>query len=71
VAAIAALALHAAPCLRAGASAPDQARSTLRSLLLQGADPIGSSPDNTFGAGLANAQKSVLLARDFCRLAGR
>jgi hypothetical protein len=69
VAAIAALALHAAPCLRAGAFAPDQARSTLRSLLLQGADPIGSSPDNTFGAGLANARRSVLLARDFCALA--
>jgi hypothetical protein len=70
VAGIAALALHAAPCLRAGASGalpPDQARASLRSVLLSGADPIGTAPNNTFGVGLANAQRSVLLARDLCR----
>ena len=74
VAGIAALALQAAPCLRAGlagALVPDQARSTLRTLLLTGADKIGDAPNNTFGAGLANAQRTVLLARDFCTLAAR
>lgn len=74
VAGIAALALQAAPCLRAGSTGtlpPDQQRATLRTLILNGADRIGDAPDNTFGAGLANAQRTVLLARDFCRLAGQ
>ena len=71
VAGIAALVLQAAPCLRAGgtnALAPDDARSRLRQLILGGADAInGQPPDNVFGAGLANAQRSVAMARDVCR----
>jgi hypothetical protein len=71
VAGIAALALGAAPCLRAGspgALAATEARLALRQLILSGADPIdGRPPDNTFGAGLANAQTTVSLAMSVCR----
>jgi subtilisin family serine protease len=67
VAAIAALVLHAAPCLRAGGTlTPATARTTVRQLMLNGADPIAPQPDNTFGAGLANAQRAVTLARSAC-----
>jgi hypothetical protein len=60
---IAALTLQAAPCLVAGApGAVDTvtARTALRDMLLRGAVPLSSpSPDNTFGAGRADALRSV------------
>ena len=68
VAGIAALVLQAAPCLRAGGTINvNTARTTVRQILLSGADPIATQPDNTFGVGLANAQRSVMLARSSCQ----
>lgn len=71
VAAIAALVLHAAPCLVAGASGaldPVTARATLRDLIVSSADPIGDPvPNNTFGSGLANAFRSIQRAKTICR----
>jgi hypothetical protein len=47
---------------------PDTARAILRDLILSGADAVSSQlPDNVFGAGLANAQRSVFLARGVCQ----
>jgi len=71
VAAIAALVLHAAPCLVSGASGaldPVSARATLRDLIVSSADPIGSPvPNNTFGSGIANAFRSIQRAKTICR----
>lgn len=73
VAAIAALVLHAAPCLKSGApSAFDAvtARAMTRDLIVRSADPLGDPvPNNTFGYGLANAFRSVQRALTAC--AGR
>jgi hypothetical protein len=70
VAAIAALVLQAAPCLKSGApGAVDAvtARTTTRDLILTSADPLGgSAPNNTFGYGLANAFRSVQRALTAC-----
>jgi len=73
VAAIAALALEAAPCLRTGQTpAVDaaEARVMLRQLLLLTAEPIGDVvPNTTFGYGRANALGAVQAAVAAC--AGR
>jgi len=71
VAAIAALVLHAAPCLVAGgpgALDPVTARTTLRDLIVSSADPIGDPvPNNTFGSGIANAFRSIQRAKTICK----
>jgi subtilisin family serine protease len=71
VAGIAALVLHAAPCLVSGApgALPTvTARLALRDLIVSSADPIGAEvPNNTFGSGLANAFRSVQRAVSVCR----
>ncbi len=70
VAAIAALALQAAPCLRAGlpaSAAAAEARVALRQLLLFNADPIGDVvPNTTFGYGRVNALRTVQSAAATC-----
>jgi hypothetical protein len=69
VAAIAALVLHAAPCLKSGgpgAFDAATARARTRDLILTSADPLGPVPNNTFGYGLANAFRSVERARAAC-----
>jgi predicted esterase len=67
VAGIAALALHAAPCLASGGVDPVMGRTTLRDLIVGSADPIGGSvPNHTFGFGLANAVRSVERALAAC-----
>jgi subtilisin family serine protease len=71
VAGIAALALSAAPCLRAGVDVtipPPNARVALRSLLLASADRlVDGLPNNIFGAGLANARAAVSAATMVCQ----
>ncbi len=61
---IAALLLQTAPCLRngsTGARTNTDARTILRGLLLNNADPRGASvPNNIFGYGLLNALASAL-----------
>ena len=63
VAGIAALVLQSAPCLGGsaqGALAPPSARASLRSLILDNADRLGTPiPNNTFGYGRADALASV------------
>ncbi len=63
VGAIAALVLQAAPCLlNRSTSTVDaaKARTTLRNTILGAAAPLGGSPpDNTFGAGIADAHAAV------------
>ncbi len=62
VAGEAALLLQAAPCLLSGSTAAIDAaaaRTRLRNLILSRAMLIGDAPDNTFGAGLANAFASL------------
>jgi hypothetical protein len=63
VAGIAALTLQSAPCLVSGSSGARDAvtaRTTLRDLILNGAVALASpAPDNTFGAGRADALRSV------------
>jgi hypothetical protein len=61
VAAIAALVLQAAPCLlTSGSVDAATARVRLRNLLVSGALPLSSAvPDNTFGAGRADALASI------------
>ena len=63
IAGIAALVLQAAPCLGGsahGGLAPASARASLRSLIVDNADHLGSStPNNTFGYGRADALASV------------
>ena len=61
--AIAALVLQSAPCLlsrTASTTAAPSARATLRNLMLSSAFGLGNpSPDNTFGAGRADAAAAV------------
>lgn len=64
VAGIAALTLQGAPCLLNGGSVTNTtARTNLRNLLLNNADPVGSAspqnPDDTFGSGRINALTSA------------
>ncbi len=62
VAGTAALVLQSSACLISGATSaadPVAARTSLRNMIISGATLIGSGPDNTFGAGLANAFASV------------
>jgi hypothetical protein len=68
VAGIAALVLHAAPCLISGGSFETvAARAALRDTLLSTADPLGGSvPNLTFGFGRANAFRAVQAGRDIC-----
>jgi subtilase family protein len=70
VAGMAALALHAAPCLQSGASGAVSAvaaRTTLRDLVVSSADPVGGTvPNTTFGFGLANAFRTVQRALLAC-----
>ncbi len=70
VAGIAALILDAAPCLLSGgpnALGTDQARATLRDVILSTADALGGSvPNQTFGFGLANAFRAVSAAQTVC-----
>ena len=66
VAGIAALALHAAPCLGSGTIGAVAGRTILRDLIVGSADPIGTVPNMTFGFGLANAFRSVQRALLVC-----
>ena len=70
VAGIAALVLHAAPCLISGGPGALEtvaARTALRNTLLTTADPLGGSvPNMTFGFGLANAFRAVEAGRSIC-----
>ena len=60
---IAALVLQSAPCLLNRSTStidPTVARTTLRNLIISHAVPLsGSVPDNTFGAGRADALAAV------------
>jgi hypothetical protein len=70
VAAVAALVLQAAPCLRSGGPAEldvVSARVNLRNSLVLTADSLGGSvPNMTFGYGLVNAVRAIEAARSLC-----
>ncbi len=68
VAGIAALVLHAAPCLLSGGSVETvAARTAVPGRPAPTADPVGGTvPNTTFGFGLANAFRAIETARGIC-----